>query len=114
MMGVLLALKKSSSNFSTCMLLRAKAKKLGLGSSFLLNYIKGTLRTDKVIALGVNNRDMSIAVLRAFISKRKQEHEAMLSKRARSSGKVPEKDASFRWCFPFPPFEVRELCFHCN
>ncbi|KAG2274762.1 hypothetical protein Bca4012_045262 [Brassica carinata] len=46
--------------------------------------------------------DMSIAVLRAFISKRKQEHEAMLSKRARSSGKVSEKDASFQWCFLFP------------
>ncbi|KAL0709568.1 hypothetical protein Bca4012_016546 [Brassica carinata] len=40
----------------------------------------------------VNNRDMSIAVMRAYISKRKQEHEAMLSKRARSSGKAPEKD----------------------
>lgn len=37
---------------------------------------------------------MSIAVLRAFISKRKQEHEAMLSKRARSSGKVLEKNVS--------------------
>ena len=37
---------------------------------------------------------MSIAVLRAFISKRKQEHDAMLSKRARSSGKVVEKDVS--------------------
>uniref|UniRef100_A0A1J3E3N6 tRNA (guanine(26)-N(2))-dimethyltransferase n=1 Tax=Noccaea caerulescens TaxID=107243 RepID=A0A1J3E3N6_NOCCA len=42
----------------------------------------------------VNNRDMSIAVLRAFISKCKQEHEAVLSKRARSSGKVPEKAVS--------------------
>lgn len=37
---------------------------------------------------------MSIAVLRAFISKCKQEHEAVLSKRARSSGKVPEKAVS--------------------
>ena len=37
---------------------------------------------------------MSIAVLRAYISKRKQEHEAMLSKRARSSGKVPVKKVS--------------------
>lgn len=37
---------------------------------------------------------MSIAVLRAYISKRKQEHEAMLSKRARSSGKVHENDVS--------------------
>ncbi|PIN06359.1 O-methyltransferase [Handroanthus impetiginosus] len=32
----------------------------------------------------VNNRDMSIAVLRTFISKRKQEHEAMLSRRAKA------------------------------
>nr|ABD96899.1 hypothetical protein [Tarenaya spinosa] len=42
----------------------------------------------------VNNRDMSIAVLRAFIIKRKQEHEAMLSKRNKHAGKVSEKDAS--------------------
>ncbi|KAJ0261013.1 hypothetical protein HA466_0042170 [Hirschfeldia incana] len=42
----------------------------------------------------VNNRDMSIAVMRAYITKRKQEHEAVLSKRARSSGKAPEKDVS--------------------
>ncbi|CAF2136150.1 unnamed protein product [Brassica napus] len=39
----------------------------------------------------VNNRDMSLNVLREFISKRKQEHEAMLSKRARSSGKVDDR-----------------------
>ncbi|KAK9272924.1 hypothetical protein L1049_003303 [Liquidambar formosana] len=42
----------------------------------------------------VNNRDISIAVLRTFISKRKQEHEAMLSKRTKTSQKVSEKDAS--------------------
>lgn len=36
---------------------------------------------------------MSIAVLREFISKRKQEHEAKLSKR-RSASKVIEKDSS--------------------
>ncbi|CAE5965846.1 unnamed protein product [Arabidopsis arenosa] len=42
----------------------------------------------------VNNRDMSIAVLREFISKRKQEHEAKSSKRARPASKVIEKDAS--------------------
>ncbi|KAL0858217.1 hypothetical protein Bca101_063371 [Brassica carinata] len=42
----------------------------------------------------VNNRDMSIAVLREFISKRKQEHEAKLSKRNRSASKVVEKDSS--------------------
>ncbi|XP_031251780.1 probable tRNA (guanine(26)-N(2))-dimethyltransferase 2 isoform X2 [Pistacia vera] len=40
----------------------------------------------------VNNRDISIAVLRSFVSKRKQEHEAMLSKRA-SATKVSEKNA---------------------
>ncbi|KAL5739265.1 hypothetical protein ACOSP7_028181 [Xanthoceras sorbifolium] len=42
----------------------------------------------------VNNRDISIAVLRTFISKRKVEHEAVLSKRATSAPKVSEKDAS--------------------
>ncbi|GAV83232.1 TRM domain-containing protein [Cephalotus follicularis] len=42
----------------------------------------------------VNNRDMSIAVLRTFISKRKQEHEALLSKRTKSATKAAEKDAS--------------------
>ncbi|KAK1563484.1 hypothetical protein Q3G72_028126 [Acer saccharum] len=39
----------------------------------------------------VNNRDISIAVLRTFVSKRKEEHEAVLSKRAI---KVSEKCAS--------------------
>ncbi|KAI3520911.1 hypothetical protein L1887_10366 [Cichorium endivia] len=38
----------------------------------------------------VNNRDMSIAVLRTFISKRKEEHEAHLSKRAKKAMKVSE------------------------
>ncbi|KAL1211377.1 tRNA (guanine(26)-N(2))-dimethyltransferase 2 [Cardamine amara subsp. amara] len=42
----------------------------------------------------VNNRDMSIAVLREFISKRKQEHEAKLSKRTRSASTAIEKDSS--------------------
>ncbi|KAI3500639.1 hypothetical protein L1887_36463 [Cichorium endivia] len=42
----------------------------------------------------VNNRDMSIAVLRAFISKRKEEHEAQLSKRTKKSSKVSENHAS--------------------
>lgn len=42
----------------------------------------------------VNNRDISIAVLRTFISKRKQEREAMLSKRTRAVPKVSEKDSS--------------------
>ncbi|XP_027076465.1 tRNA (guanine(26)-N(2))-dimethyltransferase 2-like [Coffea arabica] len=39
----------------------------------------------------VNNRDMSIAVLRAFIAKRKLEHEAMLSKRMKAVAKVSDK-----------------------
>ncbi|CAN6804599.1 unnamed protein product [Brassica oleracea] len=42
----------------------------------------------------VNNRDMSIAVLREFISKRKQEHEAKSSKRNRSASNVIDKDSS--------------------
>lgn len=37
---------------------------------------------------------MSIAVLREFISKRKQEHEAKLSKRNRSASNVVDKDPS--------------------
>ena len=37
---------------------------------------------------------MSIAVLRTFISKRKQEHEAMLSKRAKRAQKVSESGVS--------------------
>ncbi|XP_012088060.1 probable tRNA (guanine(26)-N(2))-dimethyltransferase 2 [Jatropha curcas] len=42
----------------------------------------------------VNNRDLSIAVLRTFISKRKEEHEARLSRRTKSVQKLSEKDAS--------------------
>ncbi|KAF4397688.1 hypothetical protein G4B88_027428 [Cannabis sativa] len=42
----------------------------------------------------VNNRDISIAVLRTFIAKQKEEREAKLSKRRKAVTKVPEKDAS--------------------
>ncbi|CAB4274748.1 unnamed protein product [Prunus armeniaca] len=42
----------------------------------------------------VNNRDISIAVLRAFIEKRKEEHVARLSKKTKTAPKVSEKDAS--------------------
>ncbi|XP_023728969.1 probable tRNA (guanine(26)-N(2))-dimethyltransferase 1 [Lactuca sativa] len=38
----------------------------------------------------VNNRDMSVAVLRTFISKRKEEHEAQLSKRTKKAMKASE------------------------
>ncbi|KAL0424519.1 UNVERIFIED_CONTAM: putative tRNA (guanine(26)-N(2))-dimethyltransferase 2 [Sesamum radiatum] len=41
----------------------------------------------------VNNRDMSIAVLRTFISKRKQEHEAMVSRRKTNGPKVADESA---------------------
>ncbi|XP_009762272.1 tRNA (guanine(26)-N(2))-dimethyltransferase 1-like isoform X1 [Nicotiana sylvestris] len=42
----------------------------------------------------VNNRDMSVAVLRTFISQRKQEHEAMLTRRRTKAGnKVPDAKA---------------------
>ncbi|KZV51614.1 putative tRNA (guanine(26)-N(2))-dimethyltransferase 2 [Dorcoceras hygrometricum] len=39
----------------------------------------------------VNNRDMSIAVLRTFLSKRRLEYEAMLSKRMKTKPKVAEE-----------------------
>ncbi|KAJ9173151.1 hypothetical protein P3X46_016315 [Hevea brasiliensis] len=42
----------------------------------------------------VHNRDLSIAVLRTFISKRKEEHEARMSRRTKSIQKVSEKDTS--------------------
>ncbi|GLT61976.1 hypothetical protein SLA2020_346460 [Shorea laevis] len=42
----------------------------------------------------VNNRDISIAVLRTFISKRELEHEAFVSKRKKSALKVSEKGDS--------------------
>lgn len=42
----------------------------------------------------VNNRDISIAVLRSFIAKRKQEHEAKLSKRSKSGQKLSENNGS--------------------
>ncbi|KAF5480143.1 hypothetical protein F2P56_000910 [Juglans regia] len=42
----------------------------------------------------VDNRDMSIAVLRTFIFKRKQEQEAILLKRTKAAQKAPEKDSS--------------------
>ncbi|XAR51626.1 tRNA (guanine(26)-N(2))-dimethyltransferase [Bertholletia excelsa] len=42
----------------------------------------------------VNNRDMSIAVLRTFICKRKEEHEAFLSRKTRASTKLSVDNAS--------------------
>ncbi|KAG9439165.1 hypothetical protein H6P81_019330 [Aristolochia fimbriata] len=42
----------------------------------------------------VNNRDLSIAVLRTFISRRKEEHAAILNKKVKSRQNVAEKDSS--------------------
>ena len=42
----------------------------------------------------VNNRDISIAVLRTFIEKRKEEHEARLLKRTKAVTTESEKNAS--------------------
>ncbi|KAK9683112.1 hypothetical protein RND81_10G117400 [Saponaria officinalis] len=39
----------------------------------------------------VNNRDISIAVLRTFINKRKEEHEAFVSRKAKGGPKTSEK-----------------------
>ncbi|KAL6553069.1 hypothetical protein OROGR_006911 [Orobanche gracilis] len=48
------------------------------GEAEILMHVKNEVFYNKT---QVNNRDMSIAVLRTFISKRKQEHEALLSKK---------------------------------
>lgn len=42
----------------------------------------------------VNNRDFSIAVLRTFITKRKEEHEAFLLKRTKGAQKASKNDTS--------------------
>lgn len=42
----------------------------------------------------VNNRDISIAVLRTFISKRKQEHEMKMSRRTKAVQKLSNENAS--------------------
>ncbi|KAK9683109.1 hypothetical protein RND81_10G117300 [Saponaria officinalis] len=39
----------------------------------------------------VNNRDISVAVLRTFVNKRKEEHEAFVSRKAKRGRKTPEK-----------------------
>ncbi|XP_057738750.1 tRNA (guanine(26)-N(2))-dimethyltransferase 2-like isoform X2 [Arachis stenosperma] len=81
----------------------------------ILHYISSTMSTDlndyKIIKEGeaeilmhaknevfynktqVNNRDISIAVLREFISRRKQEHEATLSKRKKGTQKATENES---------------------
>lgn len=62
---------------------------LGLWFACVLEALKFELQNAQV-----HNRDLSIAVLRTFISKRKEEHEARLSRRTKSVQKLSEKDAS--------------------
>ncbi|WMV19050.1 hypothetical protein MTR67_012435 [Solanum verrucosum] len=50
--------------------------------------------TVKIYQHQVNNRDMSIAVLRTFISQRKLEHKAMLARQAKACPKVPDESVS--------------------
>ncbi|KAL3624088.1 hypothetical protein CASFOL_032904 [Castilleja foliolosa] len=54
------------------------------GEAEILMHVKNEVFYNKT---QVNNRDMSIAVLRTFISKRKEEHEAMLSKKMKKGSK---------------------------
>ncbi|KAJ1297774.1 hypothetical protein BS78_01G402700 [Paspalum vaginatum] len=44
----------------------------------------------------VHNRDMSIAVLRTFVAKRKEEHQALLNKRNKSHQKNKQNEASIQ------------------
>ncbi|CAK8533365.1 unnamed protein product [Lathyrus sativus] len=61
------------------------------GEAEILMHKKNTVFFNKA---QVNNRDLSIAVLRTFISKRKQEHEANLLKRAKGAKKTSENGSS--------------------
>ncbi|KAK6154990.1 hypothetical protein DH2020_009238 [Rehmannia glutinosa] len=54
------------------------------GEAEILMHVKNEVFYNKT---QVNNRDMSIAVLRTFISKRKEEHEAMLSRKKKTGPK---------------------------
>ncbi|XP_020269199.1 probable tRNA (guanine(26)-N(2))-dimethyltransferase 1 isoform X2 [Asparagus officinalis] len=53
-----------------------------------------TLAKGSTYVTEVNNRDMSIAVLRTFIEKRKEEHAAKLSRKVKSDHKAPEATSS--------------------
>ncbi|TKY65049.1 tRNA (guanine(26)-N(2))-dimethyltransferase 2 [Spatholobus suberectus] len=61
------------------------------GDAEILMHLKNEVFYNKA---QVNNRDMSIAVLRAFISKRKQEHEAKLSSRTKAAQELSESGIS--------------------
>ncbi|GER49286.1 tRNA (guanine(26)-N(2))-dimethyltransferase [Striga asiatica] len=60
------------------------------GEAEILMHVKNEVFYNKT---QVNNRDMSIAVLRTFISKRKEEHEALLSKKRKTGPEVAGEPA---------------------
>ncbi|KAJ6831982.1 putative tRNA (guanine(26)-N(2))-dimethyltransferase 2 isoform X1 [Iris pallida] len=57
------------------------------GEAEILMHTRNTVFFNKA---QVNNRDMSIAVLRTFITKRKEEHAATSTRKVKSEHKVPE------------------------
>ncbi|XAR71317.1 tRNA (guanine(26)-N(2))-dimethyltransferase [Bertholletia excelsa] len=61
------------------------------GEAEILMHVKNEVFYNKT---QVNNRDMSIAVLRAFISKRKEEHETMRSRRTKALQKELNETAA--------------------
>lgn len=61
------------------------------GEAEILMHVKNEVFYNKT---QVNNRDMSIAVLRAFIAKRKQEHEAMLARKRKTVPRDSDKSIS--------------------
>ncbi|CAA0828307.1 Probable tRNA (guanine(26)-N(2))-dimethyltransferase 2 [Striga hermonthica] len=60
------------------------------GEAEILMHVKNEVFYNKT---QVNNRDMSIAVLRTFIAKRKEEHEALLSKKRKTGPEVAGEPA---------------------
>lgn len=60
----------------------------------LITLITINANADSLAINQVNNRDISIAVLRTYISKRKEEHTALLSKKAKVEYQTLEEGSS--------------------
>ncbi|KAL6498611.1 hypothetical protein OROHE_026552 [Orobanche hederae] len=75
------------------------------GDAEILMHVKNEVFYNKT---QVNNRDMSIAVLRTFISKRKQEHEALLSKKKKYVPNIAEEPV----VEPVEPEAVKDTTMH--
>ncbi|KAL6526314.1 hypothetical protein OROMI_029954 [Orobanche minor] len=75
------------------------------GEAEILMHVKNEVFYNKT---QVNNRDMSIAVLRTFISKRKQEHEALLSKKKKYVPNTAEEPV----VEPVEPEAVKDTTMH--